>query len=94
MKLYICWGTFKTPRPGGHPCANAYEALREAGHDPEVIKAYGLALLPDALNQTEGRKEAKRLTGKTTVPVLVTDDGEAIADSKKIVAWARAHPAA
>ena len=21
MKLYVCWGTFQTPRPGGHPCA-------------------------------------------------------------------------
>ena len=29
MKLYVCWGTFPTPRPGGHPCANAYNALRE-----------------------------------------------------------------
>jgi glutathione S-transferase len=27
------------------------------------------------------------------VPVLVTDDGEAIADSKNIVEWAKAHPA-
>ena len=24
MKLYICWGTFQTLRPGGHPCRNAY----------------------------------------------------------------------
>ena len=93
MKLYICWGTFKTPRPGGHPCANAHTALREAGHDPEVIKSYGLALLPDALNFTRGRREAKRLTGRTMVPVLVTDDGEVVADSKKIVQWARENPA-
>jgi glutathione S-transferase len=93
MKLYVCWGTFPTPRPGGHPCANAYKALREAGHEPEVIKSYGLALLPDAMNSSEGRKEARRLTGKSTVPVLVTDDGEAVADSKAIVAWAKAHPA-
>jgi len=28
------------------------------------------------------------------VPVLVTDDDEVVADSKNIVAWARAHPAA
>ncbi len=94
MKLYVCWGTFKiAPRPGGHPCGSAYHALREAGHDPEVVKAYGLAALPDALNQTSGRREVKRLTGKTTVPVLVTDEGEVIADSKKIVAWAREHSA-
>ena len=31
MKLYVCYGTFNTPRPGGHPCANAYHALTDAG---------------------------------------------------------------
>src|SRR5437868_4441323 len=57
MKLYVCWGTFKNPlRPGGHPCGNAYHALKDAGHDPEVVKAYGLAPLPDV---TSGRKEVK-----------------------------------
>ena len=94
MKLYVCYGTFQAPRPGGHPCGNAYEALREAGHDPEVIKSYGLGVLPDTpFNQTAGRKEAKRLTGKSMVPVLVTDDGEVIKESKDIVAWAEANPA-
>jgi len=90
MKLYICWGTFPTPRPGGHPCRNAYQALREAGHDPEVIRTYGSGLLPDV---TSGRKEVKRLTGRSWVPVLVTDEGEAIHDSKRIAAWAKANPA-
>jgi hypothetical protein len=94
MKLYICWGTFHSPRPGGHPCRNAYEALKEAGHEPELVKSYGLAILPDALNQTQGRKEVKELTGETWVPVLVTDDGEVVKDSKRIVAWAREHPRA
>jgi hypothetical protein len=93
MKLYVCWGTFPTPRPGGHPCANAYEALRVAGHEPEVIRSYGLAILPDAVaNRTEGRRAAKRLTGKSTVPVLELDDGTAIFDSKRIVEWAGANP--
>ena len=92
MKLYICWGTFPAPwRPGGHPCRNAYRALKDAGHDPEIVKSYGLAPLPD---MTSGRKEVKELTGKSWVPVLVTDDGEVVADSKNIVAWAKAHPAA
>src|ERR1700749_1648901 len=94
MKLYVCWGTFSTPRPGGHPCANAYHALKDAGYEPEVIKSYGLALLPGPFNNTEGRREAKRLTGKYTVPVLVLDDGEVVADSKNIVAWAKKNPAA
>ena len=31
MKLFVCWGTFQTPRPGGHPCHNAHAALRMAG---------------------------------------------------------------
>lgn len=95
MKLYVCYGTFTTsPRPGGHPCGNAYRALREAGHDPEVIRSYGLAVLPDIFNRTQGRREVKELTGDNTVPVLVTDSGEVVSDSKKIVAWAKAHPAA
>jgi len=94
MKLYICYGTFPSPRPGGHPCRNAYNALREAGWDPELIRSYGLFMLPDKpFNQTAGRKEAKRLTGKSTVPVLVTDDGEVVSESEKIVAWAKANPA-
>lgn len=94
MKLYVCWGTFSTPRPGGHPCANAYHALREAGHEPEVVKSYGLAVLPDALNRTRGRREVKALTGNVMVPALVLDDGEVVKDSERIVAWAREHPAA
>ena len=94
MKLYICWGTFQTPRPGGHPCANAYNALRDAGHDPEVVKVHGLGVGPKLFQHiTDGRREVEELTGSTTVPVLVTDSGEAIGDSKAIVAWAEAHPA-
>jgi hypothetical protein len=94
VKLYVCYGLFKSPRPGGHPCRNAHEALRDAGHDPEVVKSYGLGILPDALvNWTAGRRRAKELTGSTTVPVLELDDGTAIAGSKEIARWAQAHPA-
>jgi hypothetical protein len=94
VKLYVCYGTFRTaPRPGGHPCGNAYHALREAGHDPELVRSYGLGILPDVFNLTPGRRAVKRLTGSSTVPVLVTDDGEAIRESKDIAAWARRHPA-
>ena len=92
MKLYVCWNT--SPGPGGlHPCGRAHRALREAGYEPEVVKSRGFGLLPDRFNKTEGRREAKRLTGSTTVPVLVTDAGEVVSDSKRIVAWAREHPA-
>jgi hypothetical protein len=93
MKLYICWGTFGSPRPGGHPCKNAHDALKEAGYQPEVVKSYGLGLLPDFMNQTSGRKEVKKLTGKTWVPVLVTDADEIIQGSDKIAAWAKENPA-
>jgi len=92
MRLYVCWGTFRSPRPGGHPCGNAYRALKEAGYDPEVVKSYGLGPL-GFLNLTRGRREAKKLTGRYWMPVLVTDDDEVIADSKKIIAWAKEHPA-
>ena len=44
-------------------------------------------------NQTPGRREVKRLTGNSTVPTLVLDDGEVVDGSQAIVDWARAHPA-
>ena len=97
MKLYVCWGTFAVPwprksgswRPGAHPCKRAYDALEEAGHSPHVVRSYGFARLPDV---TSGRKEVKRLTGESFVPVLVLDDGKVINGSESIVGWARANP--
>ncbi|HEX5225113.1 MAG TPA: glutathione S-transferase N-terminal domain-containing protein [Solirubrobacteraceae bacterium] len=93
MKLYICYGTFPSPRPGGHPCRNAAKALRDAGHDPELIRSYGFGLMPDAFNLTRGRREVKELTGNTWVPTLVLDDGTVIDGSHEIVEWAAANPA-
>jgi hypothetical protein len=96
MKLYVCYDFLKnvtaTPRPGGHPCANALKALREAGHKPEVEAVGGLGV--PLLNRTSGRAEVERLTGQRMVPVLVTDTGEKVYDSKEIVAWAGRNPAA
>jgi hypothetical protein len=97
MKLYVCWGTFPVPwprrgntwRPSGHPCKQANDALREAGHSPAVVKCYGLGQLPDF---TSARREVRRLTGESWVPVLVLDDGEVIKESKNIVAWAQENP--
>ena len=77
-------------RPSAHPCKRAYDALRNAGHWPEVVKVYGLAPLPDL---TRGRKEVRRLTGESYVPVLVTEDGEVVSESRNIARWAEAHPA-
>ena len=93
MKLYVCWGLFRTPRPG-HPCRNAWEALTEAGHRPQVVKSYGWGVLPSWLNRSKGRREVRRLTGQDWVPVLVTDSGEKVQGSKEIIAWARDHPVA
>ena len=96
MKLYVCWTTVQTPRPPhGHPCHNAHKAVTDAGYDPEVVKVRGVGIGPRFLHvTTEGRREVERLTGKTTVPALVTDDGEVITESQRIVEWAKAHPAA
>jgi glutaredoxin len=92
MRLYVCYGLFPSPRPGGHPCKNAHDALRDAGYEPEVVRAYGLGPLPDAINGPR-RREVKRLTGKSWVPALVLDDATAIGGSEEIIAWAKANPA-
>lgn len=93
MKLYICYGLFPSPRPGGHPCKNVHDALKEAGHDPEVVKTYGLGLLPDSVNAKTGRGEVIAKTGQKWVPVLELDDGTTIHPSQKIIEWAKANPA-
>jgi len=91
MTLYVCWGLFWTPKPG-HPCRNAFDALREAGYEPEIIRSRGWGLLPSWLNRNAGRREVRRLTGKDWVPVLVTDEGEVVQASNEIRAWAAANP--
>jgi hypothetical protein len=92
MKLYVCWTTRDTPGPHRHACTRAHDALREAGHDPQVVRTYSFGAVPGFL-QTPGRREVKRLTGQAWVPVLVTDDGEVVNDSRRIEEWARKHPA-
>lgn len=96
MKLYVCFDALKnvtvTPRPGGHPCGKAHKALKQAGYEPEVEAVGGLGAIP-GLNRTAGRKRVKELSGSPMVPVLVTDGGEVIRQSKAIMAWAEANPA-
>jgi hypothetical protein len=100
MRLYVCWGTWTgpTPRPfrraENHPCGVAHQALLDAGHRPEVRRCYGWEALPGIFNLTPGRREVKRLTGGVTVPVLVADDGEIVAGSREIAAWAEQNPRA
>jgi len=94
MKLYVCYGTFKAaPRPGGHPCGKAHEALTQAGYEPEVVRTYGWGPLGALGNATRGRREVKRLTGNYWVPLLVKDDGSLVQGSREIIEWAKANPA-
>ncbi|MGZ3588902.1 MAG: glutathione S-transferase N-terminal domain-containing protein [Candidatus Limnocylindrales bacterium] len=94
MKLYVCYGTWTA---GGsihkHPCGEAHRALVGAGYDPRVIRSYGLGPLPGIVNDFTPRREVKALTGNYWVPVLVTDDGEVVQGSDRIIAWARTHSA-
>jgi hypothetical protein len=95
MRLYVCWDTAAShPLFGEHPCGIAHRALREAGHDPEVVRSYGWTKLPAIFNQTPGRRAVRELTGSDEVPVLVLEDGEVVAGSEQIVFWAQANPAA
>jgi Glutathione S-transferase, N-terminal domain len=74
------------------PLRQRLRGAARGGWDPEVEKTYGWGVLPDFMNPT--RAEVRELTGQGSVPVLVTDDGEVITDSKRSIAWARANPAA
>ena len=94
MKLYICWGTFQTIRPGGHPCHNAYQALKMAGHDPEVVKVRGLGVGPRFMHLvTEGVRRSRSCPGSEPCPSWSPIEGEVISDSHRIVDWAEANPA-
>lgn len=95
MKLYVCYGTWTAGASvHKHPCGEAHKALVEAGHRPEVIRTYGLGMLPGSVNDlAPGRRTVKRLTGNYWVPVLATDDGESVQGSERIIAWARGNPA-
>ncbi len=93
MRLFICYGTYRVPRLGGHPCHNAAHALRTAGYQPEIIRCYGAKSLPKFFNRTRGRREVERLTGSRVVPVLALDDGKVVAGGREIVTWAKTNPA-
>jgi hypothetical protein len=70
-----------------HPCAVAAKALDDAGHAYEIRVVGGFKNLP--LSRRGKRDEIRRLSGQDDVPVLVLDDGTAVAGSDEIVAWAR-----
>lgn len=78
-------------RPAAHPCKVAHDALIEAGHDPDVVRVFSFGFLPDV---TRRRREVKRLTGQSYVPVLVLGNGRIVCGSAEILRWASAayHP--
>ena len=86
----MCYGTWTAT---GHPCGAAYQALRDAGHDPTVVRAFGLGVLPDIpFNLTPARRHVKDRTGNSMVPMLELDDGEVVDGSEAIRAWADVNP--
>jgi hypothetical protein len=93
MKLYVCYTRreMHIPFTGGHSCAKAYEALRTAGHDPEVVHALSFGGLPGAV-QSPARKRVHEHTGSYWVPALETDSGEWVSGSQQIMDWSERHP--
>ena len=90
MKLFTCpartiGGTVPVIT---HPCGRAAHALNEAGLDYEVEVVGGFKAL--GFTRRGKRDEIRRLTGQEDVPVLVTDDGEAVVGNQAIVDWASA----
>ncbi len=83
MDLYVCYSTIGPANH--HPCAKAYRALRDAGHDPKVIRTYGCYGTDRFFS---GRRAIKELTGNYKVPTLVLDDGSVIDESQRIADWA------
>ena len=96
MKLYTCGQKGKggsLPRPITHACGHAMKALDEAGQPYELEVVPGYRLMPWT-RAGDARAEIHKLTGQDNVPVLLLDDGTAIAGSGRIADWAREHPAA
>jgi hypothetical protein len=84
--LYVC-------RSGSsfmHPCCDAGEALKDAGHDFEIRQVEGGIAKPWTWpSRAKDRAEIKRLSGQRGVPILVLDNGEVITGGSKIIEWAR-----
>lgn len=94
MILYTCGQ--KTSGPAFmHPCAKAGKALDAAGYEYEVKPVSGYRLgFWSWHRRNDDRAEVRELSGQNAVPILVLDDGEVIAGSGRIAAWAEEHPVA
>jgi glutathione S-transferase len=92
MTLYTC--PWQRRSSGWHPCGVAAKALDAAGHRYEIRVVRGQLSMPWTwISRRRDRAEVRALSGQNGVPVLVLDDGEAIAGSARIAAWAAEHPA-
>jgi glutathione S-transferase len=90
--LYTC-GEGTRPRSFGglirHACGRAATALDEAGHTYDTKIVAGYTSSPRTwLSRTRDRAEVKALSGATSVPILILDDGKVIAGSRQIARWA------
>jgi glutathione S-transferase len=97
MVLYTC-GEGTRPRSFAglisHACGRAAKALDEAGHTYDTKIVAGYTSSPRTWpSRARDRAEVKALSGTTSVPILVLDNGEVIAGSRQIARWAAEHPA-
>jgi hypothetical protein len=83
--LYVC---HVDKMPKLHPCAKADAALTDAGIAHEKV-VYGKGK-PFGIGAKGTRPDLEAASGQEKLPVLVLPGGEAVAGSKKIIAWARA----
>jgi glutathione S-transferase len=82
--LYVCDGDDGGPKM--HPCRRAQEALLGKGIEYEkVVAARGN---PAPFLRKGSREELREATGQTKLPALKLADGQVIAGSRAIVAWA------
>ena len=88
LTLYTC--PWRKRSSGWHPCGVAAKALDESGHAYEIKQVSGQISMPWTwLSRRRDRAEVRRISGQSSVPVLVTGDGEVIAGSRRIARWAR-----
>ena len=92
MVLYTCGEGTRSRSFGGlvrHACGRAANALDAAGHSYDTKEVAGYTSSPWTWrSRSRDRAEVKRLSGKTSVPILVLDSGEVIAGSRPIIHWA------
>jgi glutathione S-transferase len=96
MVLYTCGeGTRRRSFAGliSHACGRAAEALDAAGHSYETKVVGGYTSSPWTWpSRRSDRAEIKELSGRTSVPILVFEDGTVIAGSREIMRWAEENP--